>query len=873
MNTDLTVMLPLRRMWQRVETSAGESDVAYFYELLHLGELMTKLVVASFVASIDDREGNRYKLEHDLIRADGLGAWVTNLDEALVGPSSNVMNREAQPLAQEITQKWTKRDDVWQRQVAEYLDDIVQMIDGDSPDLPSAVSLRWWFSTFVWLRNRTRGHGSTLPGTCANTVTPLAQSLHILTDNLAVLTTPCAAIRRNLSGKYRVVPITQLDTNFEQLKSDSAYSHADGVYFSFEDLSYTPLCIADIDLTDVYCANGNYVTSSDGGTYEVHSYVTDNRDRIDGSRYLNAVAQLRDSETHGYPDLDAIGETFTNLPPQTNEYVTRGKLEQELLTVLEDDRHPVVSLVGRGGIGKTSLTLEVLHQLCHSDRYELILWLSARDIDLLSEGPKDVRPQVLTFEDIANEFVKLLRPYGLDRDDMQSSEYIASVLSGRTEAGPTLLAVDNFETVRSPGAIYQTLSTHIRVPNKILITSRHREFKADYPVDVAGMTRLEYDQLVEVHASRLRISSLLNPRYLTELYEKSEGHPYVVKVMLGEVATKQRAEKVRRVVARKDRMLDALFERSYATLPPGAKRAFLTLCNWRSVVTQLELEAALMRPDNDYFDAAEAVNSLKQHSMVEVLDTEDESTFLSVPEAARIFGKKKLSVSHMKPAIDVDTEMLRTFGAVRSGEIKNGLASRVDRITRNIATLAARGENISEYIGMLEYIATGYPMAWIKIAELRLERLDKGDAAGALDSVERYLQEAPGDVSAWRHLARIARETRRPDHEMNALYHLANLPNAPLADVSNAAASLSHHLAIGSMNVGAEEKRLMASHLAQMMEAQIDKAHGTDLSRLAWLYLHLKRVEDARRCMRLGLEIDPGNRHLLGLEKRLGEAT
>ena len=82
MKSDTTVTLPLRRMWERVETTAQESDVAYFYELLHLGELLTKLVVASIVASIDDRDGNRYTLEHDLIRADSLGDWVNKMDES-----------------------------------------------------------------------------------------------------------------------------------------------------------------------------------------------------------------------------------------------------------------------------------------------------------------------------------------------------------------------------------------------------------------------------------------------------------------------------------------------------------------------------------------------------------------------------------------------------------------------------------------------------------------------------------------------------------------------------------------------------------------------------------------------------------------------
>lgn len=865
------VMLPLRRMWDRVEAAADESDVAYFYELLNLGELLIKLVVASFVASIDDRDGNRYALEYDLLHADSLGDWTTSLDKVLTGPPSNMMKHMAQPLAQEITQRWTKHDDVWQRQTSESLHRVVQTIDLNSPDLPQSVPLRWWFSTFVWLRNRTRGHGSTLPGTCANVVEPLAQSLRLLTHNLTVITVPCAVIRRNLSGKFRVVSITQLDSLFEALKTKDTYTYADGVYLNFGDLCFTPLCHADIDLSDIYLANGAFQSTAGSGTYEVLSYVTDNRERIDGSRYLNAVAQLSDSETHGYPDLDVFGETFANLPPQSREYVTRDELEGELLDILVDDRHPVVSLVGRGGIGKTSLALQVLRKICDLDSYEFVLWLSARDIDLLPEGPKDVRPQVLTFEDIADEFTKLLRPSELGQEDVHPKEYVARALSGRTDAGPILLVVDNFETVKSPTEIYETLNAHIRIPNKLLITSRHREFRADYPVEVTGMTRLEYDQLVQVLSSRLGITSLLSSNYRDDLFDESDGHPYIVRVMLGEVAIAKQAGNVRRVVAQKDHMLDALFERSYASMSPGVQRVFLTLCNWRSMVTQLELEAALMRPANEYFDVSGAVSSLKLHSMIEVLATDSEAFFLQVPEAARIFGKKKLSVSHMKAAIDVDTEMLRSFGAVRSGEIRNGLPSRIDQIVQNIARLAARGENISEHMGMLEYIATGYPKAWLKIAGLRLESLQQDDSAGALGAVERYLQEAPDDSDAWRLLAKIARETRHPSHEMNALYRLAELPTASLEDISKAAACFNHQLKDNVLSISLDEKRLMADKMAQRMESKLDMADGTDVSRLVWLYLHLNRVDDARRCMNRGLEIDSNNLHLRRLEERLGE--
>ncbi len=64
----------------------------------------------------------------------------------------------------------------------------------------------------------------------------------------------------------------------------------------------------------------------------------------------------------------------------------------------------------RGGIGKTSLALTVLHRLAQEERFIGIVWFSARDIDLLQEGPKVVRPDVLTTADIARDLVALFQP-------------------------------------------------------------------------------------------------------------------------------------------------------------------------------------------------------------------------------------------------------------------------------------------------------------------------------------------------------------------------------------------------------------------------------------------------------------------------------
>jgi hypothetical protein len=193
--------------------------------------------------------------------------------------------------------------------------------------------------------------------------------------------------------------------------------------------------------------------------------------------YVHPPTELPASETTALGALDLHGLTFTNLPPAIPDYVSRATLESELLSVLTNDRHPIVSLIGRGGVGKTSLALEVLHRVTESERFMAILWFSSRDIDLLPEGPKLVRPDVLTDKDLAEQLVRLLDPMEQDHTGFDPIGYFARALT-RFEAGPVLFVFDNFETVRSPSDLYGWLDVNIRLPNKILVTTRLRDFKA-----------------------------------------------------------------------------------------------------------------------------------------------------------------------------------------------------------------------------------------------------------------------------------------------------------------------------------------------------------------------------------------------------------
>ena len=60
---------PVESMLVRVNTSKEDSDVAYFYDLILYGELVTKVVALYMVSNVcDDIDRNCYRYEYKIVR-------------------------------------------------------------------------------------------------------------------------------------------------------------------------------------------------------------------------------------------------------------------------------------------------------------------------------------------------------------------------------------------------------------------------------------------------------------------------------------------------------------------------------------------------------------------------------------------------------------------------------------------------------------------------------------------------------------------------------------------------------------------------------------------------------------------------------------
>ena len=291
----------------------------------------------------------------------------------------------------------------------------------------------------------------------------------------------------------------------------------------------------------------------------------------------------------------------------------------------------MVTLQGRGGIGKTSLALRVIDEACSEEMFDLILWFSARDIDLHDTGAVLVQPDVVTLDDLAANASQLLADVGTSVGAKPSaSDWLAQILADEG-SGSILWVLDNFETLNNPLEVFAHFDAYIRSPHKVLITTRHREFRGDYPITVSGMRQNEFEKLVGQESIRLGLS--LPADDVQMLFVESRGHPYVAKIMLGEMKVRP-GSKPRHVLEKRDDVLDALFERTFARLSNDARHAFLLLSTWRSLVPVLALDVVMngQRP-GEAVDTEEAVDELEALSLVQVVRSEANlgSTFRCQP--------------------------------------------------------------------------------------------------------------------------------------------------------------------------------------------------------------------------------------------------
>jgi len=861
--------IAIAQVLERAERAKSDSDYTYFFALLFAAEALAKTMVLGLVASIaDDGDRNRYRLEHRLVRSDGLGDWGNVIEDVLTGLASQFLLSEARDEQKELTQQCKEGD--WQYDATSALKAALQHLEVEAEELPIRSDMKRWFRLFATLRNKTRAHGATQPEKTTKAAEYISKSINLIYQNFRLFRRPWAHLYRNMSGKFRVSGITEDVAAFGFLKQAQDIQFPNGIYLFMGCPRRVRLMHTDSELRDFYFANGGLHSKK----FEMLSYYSDDKVDGDASAFLTPPGVLPPSETQGRGELVPQGNCFSNVPDLVTDYVNRPRLEEDVRKLLLDDKRPIVTLLGRGGIGKTSLALKVIQGLYKEQRYEGIVWLSARDVDLQFTGPKPVRPLVLSPEDMGKFYARLVLPSErASAKGFKARTFFEQQLQ-KCDLGACLFVFDNFETTQNPVEMFNWIDSFIRLPNKALITTRLREFKGDYPVEVSGMEENEARLLVAQTAASLSVSELIDADYVSKLVAQSEGHPYVIKILLGEVAKLGRAANIPQLIAGTDDILTALFERTYIALSPCSQRAFLTLSAWNSPVPRLALEAVLIRSTYERKQVEKGIEALLQYSIAEVhVAPTDKQEFISLPLVASVFGKKKLNISPSKAAIQSDVEILQMLGPSRCDDLHLGLERKLECFIANISKRIEAGIPYDSFAPVLEMICRAYNPGWLLLARWHMEQRSPDGFGRAKEELRRFLESGPPNIEAaeaWRLLGHACYQTGEALGEVHAFIERAQVSVVPFHDLSNTANTLNRFFSEHWLDIEKEQKRDLATRILTVLKARRTEAAADDLSRMAWLAKHCGQEALARDFVSAGLAMDAENYHLIKLARGFG---
>ena len=504
-------------------------------------------------------------------------------------------------------------------------------------------------------------------------------------------------------------------------------------------------------------------------------------------------------------------------------------------------------------MGKTYLALAVAHKLSNAEaqRFDTIVWFSARDLDLRPTGARAVRPQVITLMDVCSTYGAL---FTLE----STTESFAKILQGQNDRSKpgTLFIFDNFETMQDLRDLHRFLDQHTTAPNKVLLTTRERAFKADYPIEVKGMEESEAFSMMRQLSTELHAEPLLTGSVMNAFYEQTKGHPYVMKVLVGELAKEKRYIAPAVVLSSRTDVAQAIFERSFTKLSDNARAVFLTVSNWRSYISELSLLVVLGLRG---LDVDQGLDECLRLSLVTVVDRPDGESLYFSPELARVFGKRKLEGDPDRLVIQADIETLRNFGVTtdpkREGKQKQ-LVAKFVAWCKEQAKQSSR-EKVDKVDALLEMLAELWPDAWLELSDFRRQTGSSADKIEA--ALRRAVEENPSNVTTWLARADYAKATGNQRTYISSLVSAVDASPKDVGLIKEVAFQLAKY--VKEQEIPPATRHVFLSSVREHMSAQKRELDAVGLSRLAWLYILENDTAKGRECAIRGLELEQDNNY------------
>jgi LuxR family transcriptional regulator, glucitol operon activator len=252
--------------------------------------------------------------------------------------------------------------------------------------------------------------------------------------------------------------------------------------------------------------------------------------------------------------------------------------------------HPIVTIVGEGGVGKSALAIQCLYDLLdlqNNQPYEAIIWTSLKTKTLTASGVNEIIGSISSTLGVLERVTEELG--GATRDKASLEALIQEVLD-YLSMFKILLVIDNFETVTDNSL--RPLLTAIPVGSKVLLTSRVGlgELEIRYKLDPLDLKTSV--SLLRRFSRYLNVQVLLtaSDKKLERCCQQLYFNPLLIKWYVQSVSLGSDPEKlISRSNVAFDEVIKYCFENLFVRLSEDERRVLQFLAAARRPLTHTEL--------------------------------------------------------------------------------------------------------------------------------------------------------------------------------------------------------------------------------------------------------------------------------------------
>lgn len=213
--------------------------------------------------------------------------------------------------------------------------------------------------------------------------------------------------------------------------------------------------------------------------------------------------------------------------------IGRDSYVEEIIDVLHQKKAPwLVTIDGMGGIGKTTLALNVAVELKKGGTFAKVVWISAaRRIDSYNTLPQH---NALTFDSILTAIGHELGDKDIPKLQGKEKEQKVKAL---LKEQPILIVLDNLETAVDPlDSIMSQLNSFLN-PSKALLTSRVRFKGESYAIHLEGISNEDAIIFMRQDALLKRNKSVenLSLEILENIASATGGSPLALQLVVGQL--------------------------------------------------------------------------------------------------------------------------------------------------------------------------------------------------------------------------------------------------------------------------------------------------------------------------------------------------